>query len=96
MKKLIITLLIFLLPAMVFLTVWQAYRYDMLSSEVAGLEASQKDLFEKNKKIVMGIEFLKSPFRVDGIAENKLDLEKINPGRIIRVLISPAGGRGNG
>ena len=85
MKKKLTAVLIFLIPVLMFLSVWQSYRYDILSREVADLEQVQKDIFEKNKKIVMGIEFLKSPFRINKIAEEELDLEKINPDRILRI-----------
>jgi hypothetical protein len=76
--------------------VWQSYRYERLSSEVSLLEQNQKELFENNKKIVMAIEFLKSPFRIDKIAEEELDLKKIEPGKIIRIRIAPEKGRPDG
>ena len=85
MKKIITASLVFLIPVLLFLSVWQSFRYDMLSREVAELEQMQKDIFEKNKKIVMGIEFLKSPFRINKIAEEDLGLEKVNPDRILRI-----------
>ena len=88
MKRIIAALLVLLIPVLLFVSVWQSYRYDMLSREVAELEQMQKEIFEKNKKIVMGIEFLKSPFRINRIAEEDLDLEKIDPDRILRIDLS--------
>lgn len=85
MKKKLTAALIFFIPVLLFLSVWQSYRYDLLSREVADLEQMQKEIFEKNKKIVMGIEFLKSPFRINKIADEELELEKINPDRILRI-----------
>ncbi|MDC7228553.1 MAG: cell division protein FtsL [Spirochaetales bacterium] len=85
LKRLFIASLILLIPALLFISVWQSYRYDMLSREVAELEQQQKDLFEQNKKIVMGIEFLKSPFRINKIADEDLELKKIEPDKILRI-----------
>lgn len=90
-----ILILILIIPVFLFVSVWQSYRFDRLSGEVASLEQSQKDVFEMNKKIVMGIEFLKSPFRIDKIAEEELELEKIKPERIIRIELVPSAGGHN-
>ena len=84
-KRLIVAALVLLIPALLFISVWQSYRYDMLDREVAELELQQKEIFEKNKKIVMGIEFLKSPFRINKIADEDLGLRKVDPGRILRI-----------
>lgn len=84
--------LILIIPLLLFASVWQSYRYDRLSGEVAEMEQTQKELFEKNKKIVMGIEFLKSPFRIDKIAEEELELEKIDPERVIRIELGASEG----
>ncbi len=95
-KRIVIVLLVLLLPALLFAAVWQSYRYDSLEASVAELEGQQKELFEENKKIVMGIEFLKSPFRINKIAEEKLKLEKIKPEKVIRIELLPQGGRQDG
>ena len=87
-KRLIIAALVLIIPALLFVSVWQSYRYDMLNREVVELELTQKEIFEKNKKIVMGIEFLKSPFRINKIADEDLELEKISPDRMLRIDIT--------
>ncbi|MBI9105112.1 MAG: cell division protein FtsL [Spirochaetales bacterium] len=96
MKRTVVLILILIIPILLFISVWQSYRYDRLSGEVAGMEQVQKEIFEKNKKIVMGIEFLKSPFRINKIAEEELDLEKIKPERIIRIDLVPDRDRQDG
>ena len=93
MRRLTAALLVIIIPALLFVSVWQSYRYDRLSGEVAELEQAQKEIFEKNKKIVMGIEFLKSPFRINKLAEEELELEKVNPDRILRIELNSGGGR---
>ena len=92
MKKRLVLVLVLIIPAMLFASVWQSYRYDRLTAEVRELEQAQKEIFEKNKKHVMGIEFLKSPFRINKIAEEELELEKIDPDRIIRIDLVPEEG----
>ena len=87
-KRLIVAALVLFIPALLFISVWQSYRYDMLNREVVELELTQKEIFEKNKKIVMGIEFLKSPFRINKIADEDLELEKISPDRMLRIDIT--------
>jgi len=96
LKRIIIALLVFLVPALLFVSVWQSYRYDMLNQEVSDLELAQKSIFESNKKIVMGIEFLKSPFRINKIADEDLGLEKIDPRRILRIDLRASKGGQDG
>ncbi len=91
MNKKIAALLIILIPALLFLSVWQSYRYDMLNRDVSKLEQAQKDVFERNKKIVMGIEFLKSPFRINKIAEEDLEMKKAQPEQIIHIEVDNSG-----
>ncbi|HAK46706.1 MAG TPA: cell division protein FtsL [Spirochaeta sp.] len=85
LKRLFTAALVLLIPALLFVSVWQSYRYDELSREVTELEQKQKEIFEKNKKIVMGIEFLKSPFRINKIADEDLELQKVDPEKILRI-----------
>ncbi len=96
MKKKLAALLVISIPVLLFLSVFQSYRYDMLSRDVFELEQVQKDVFEKNKKIVMGIEFLKSPFRINKIAEEDLGLKKIDPDSILRIELKTGKGRNDG
>ncbi|MDC7127043.1 MAG: cell division protein FtsL [Spirochaetales bacterium] len=96
MKKIIITLMIFSVPALLFLSVLQSYRYDVLEGDVARLESVQKELFEKNKKTIMGIEYLKSPFRIDKIAGKELNLDKVDGDKVFRIEIERQGNSNDG
>ena len=95
MNKTLALVLVIIIPAVLFLSVWQSYRYDKLNSEVEALEQTQMEIFEKNKKHVMGIEYLKSPFRINKIAEEELELDKIDADKIIRIDLVPSAGAAN-
>ncbi len=87
MKKWIALLIICSIPCFIFLNVWQVFTFDSLRTEVETLEEEQKEWFEENKKMIVGIEYLNSPYRVDKIAREKLELNKITSDRIIQVRI---------
>lgn len=86
MKRWYILLIALLLPAAAFFNVWQVFRYRELEKEIASLEDRQQELIEKNKQLIAGISVLQSPQRLEELAADELELEKIEPGRLIRIL----------
>jgi cell division protein FtsL len=81
-------ILIFLtLPVFLFVNVWQVYRYKNLENTIEQLEEEQQEWVEKNKRLIAGIAVLSSPERLAKLAENDLELEKLTPGRLIRILL---------
>ncbi|MBB6481977.1 cell division protein FtsL [Spirochaeta isovalerica] len=70
---------------MLFLNVWQSFRYNRIVDEVAALEMEQKRLLEQNKRLIAGTAVLSSPGRIDEIAKDELGLEKQDPTDIIRI-----------
>ena len=91
MKKAVITVLVVFVPVLLFLNVWQSYRYWEVEREIRDLEKVQVELFQKNKLAVAGIGYLRSPYVVDDVARNVLGLEKAGAGRVIHVRIEPSG-----
>ncbi len=85
MKKWHVLILALVLPLAVFLNVWQVFRYKRLEDEIASLEDRQQELIEKNKNIIAGISVLQSPQRLEELAKEELELQKIEPGRLIRI-----------
>ena len=96
MKKMLILFLVLTVPAMVFLGVWQVFTFQNLESEVSSLEARQKDWFEENKRKIIGIEYLSSPRRLDQIAREELNLQKMDPDKVIRIVVPKERGRVDG
>ncbi|MBN2655425.1 MAG: cell division protein FtsL [Spirochaetales bacterium] len=70
---------------MLFLNVWQSFRYNRIVDEVSALELEQKRLLEQNKRLIAGTAVLSSPGRIDEIAKDELGLEKQDPTDIIRI-----------
>ena len=87
MRKRIILLLLCTIPALVFLNVWEVFRFEELKSAVQSLESEQKEWLEKNKRMITGIAVLNSPARIEMLAEEELELEKPDIGDIIRILL---------
>lgn len=69
----------FLIPALLFLNIWQTYRYHSLEKELENLVVEQKVWLEKNKKNLTGIAVYDSPGRIAQIAENDLGLKQAEP-----------------
>lgn len=74
---------VLLTVGMLFLNVWQSFRYHRIVNEVTALEKEQKRLLELNKRLIAGTAVLSSPGRIDGIARDELGLEKREPSDII-------------
>jgi cell division protein FtsL len=86
-RKRVILLLLCTVPALVFLNVWEVFRFEELKSTVQSLEAEQKEWLEKNKRMITGIAVLNSPARIEMLAKEELELEKPDIGDIIRILL---------
>jgi len=91
MKKVLKTIAVLLLPLFLFLNVWQVFSYRMVESDIAELEKQQKKLLEENKRLIIGIEFLRNPARLEKAAEEQLGMKRAQSDKIIRIAVPPAG-----
>lgn len=91
MKKVIFLSAVVLIPAFIFLNIFQSYRFYDLKQEVAKMEANQKEVFELNKEILSNIALYKSLDRLEKAAVEKFGLEKIPEENVIHVRL-PDGG----
>jgi len=87
-------LLVFTIPAFLGLMVWQSNRYQNLTREMSRLEKTQTEWIESNKRLIAGIAEYSSPERIEKIAIEQLELQKIRPEHLLQVNISE--GKGNG
>ena len=86
-KFLLLYFLVLTIPMCLGLLVWQSNRYRDLSRELIRLEQTQREWIESNKRLIAGISEYSSPERIDFIARNQLDLQKIQPEYFLQVRI---------
>ena len=91
MKKIIFLSAVVLIPAFIFLNVFQNFRFYILEKEIAELEAEQKEKFELNKEILSNIALYKSLDRLEKAAVEKYGLVKIPEENVVHVRL-PEGG----
>ena len=75
------------IPIFLGIVAWQSFRYTELENNVRRLEAVQKDLVEKNKRLIANIAVLSSSSRIEHVAVEDLHLSKILPERVLQVNI---------
>lgn len=68
----------------------QSYKTQVLSEKVRSDMDYQRQLFEQNKEIILEIEYLNSPQRIDKLVD-ELALEKVNPKEIVRIEVDESG-----
>lgn len=88
MKRWYLLLLIAIVPTVVFVHTWQVFKYKQLENEIERLQEEEKELVEQNKRLIAGIAVLRSPRRLEKIAQEELGLSKLEAGRLIRVLLA--------
>jgi cell division protein FtsL len=93
-RYLFLYLMVFTIPLLLGLLVWQSNRYQNLNKELVRMEQWQEEWVESNKKLVAGIAEYSSPERIEKIAKNQLGLRKIRPENLLQVNITE--GKGNG
>ncbi|MBN2509651.1 MAG: septum formation initiator family protein [Spirochaetales bacterium] len=91
MKRLLLIVPVVFVPVLLFLNVWQSFRYWEVEREIQELEQVQIELFQENKLAAAGIGYLHSPFMIDEVARESLGLKKSVPGQVIHVRIKRSG-----
>mgnify|MGYP006308150617 CR=1 FL=1 len=86
MKKRLLVVFVFILPALLFLNVWQSFRYEQLHDRTLFLYNRQTEKLEENKRTIAGIALLASPSRVGSLAAEELKLAFGYPEPIIYIL----------
>lgn len=92
MRRHVIVLLIILVPVLLFVNVFQAFRHGQLERRIAQLEREQLALIEENKRAILAISVLTSPRRIGELAEETLGLVRIRPDAIMRIEAPSFGG----
>ena len=71
--------------ALLFMNIWQSFRFNQVVRSIVQLEKEQKEMLELNKRLIAGTAVLSSPGRIDQIAKDELGLEKRKPSDIIQI-----------
>lgn len=96
MKRAAGTVLVVTIPLLLFLNVWQGYRYEQMKREVARLEERQRAQLEENRRLLASIAVLGSPARIEKLAREELGLQRLEPRRMQRVTVGTRGAAGAG
>ena len=86
-KYLFLYAIVISIPLLLGLIVWQSNRYQNLNRELNRLEQVQTEWIESNKRLIAGITEYSSPERIEFIARNQLNLQKIRPEHLLQVKI---------
>jgi cell division protein FtsL len=79
--------MIFTIPLVLGLNVWQSFRYREREQELGQLESAQEEWVESNKRLIAGIAVLSSSERIEHIAIHDLGLVKIRPEDVLQIRI---------
>lgn len=88
-QKIVLVGCIVTVPAVFFLTVYQAYRYKELQFSVEDLQKLQQSRFEANKRAIAGIAALSAQARIDALAGADSSLRDHFPDSITYVEPAP-------
>ena len=76
MSRVIPVLAAVVVAGSVLLGAWQGYRYQRLLDEIDGLEVTQRQRLEENKRTIASIAVFRSPARLQELAEQELKLSR--------------------
>lgn len=90
MRRSLLALLVVLVPILLFVNVYYAFRHGQLVREIELLETEQRELIEANKRAILAISVLSSPDRIGEIARDDLGLQRITPEQVDHIQIGGA------
>jgi len=91
MKRLLVIGILLSIPAMIFVNVWQGFRFWEKEREISRLQDEQQQWFEENKLMIVNIAVASSPSRIDELAR-ELELKKADQSQEMSVVIKKGGG----
>ncbi len=93
MKRLLIFVLLLSIPSLIFVNVWQGFRFWEMERRISRLQDEQQQWFEENKLMIVNIAVASSPSRIDELAR-ELDLKKAGRDQKLSVRLGAGGGDG--
>lgn len=86
MKVITLSLLV-IVVGLLFLNVWQSYRYEESLRLIRGMERQQEEWVDKNRKVEAAEALLDNPARLDQLAEGSLGLKKADPKQMLHIQL---------
>lgn len=83
------------LPLFLGAVVVQAIQFQELKREVAAQERQQEEWVEKNKKVLAGVTVLRSPQRIEALAEADPGLQEVGADRTVKIRFQTGKGEAN-
>ncbi|MCP5514638.1 MAG: hypothetical protein H7A26_04150 [Spirochaetales bacterium] len=87
-KTVLAALAVITVPVLLFLNVWQGFRYERMNAEIRNYEYEQKEWFEENKRMLAALSVYSSPARVKKIVDEDSELSIQKPGQAIIIKFS--------
>ncbi len=87
-KTVLVALAVITVPVLLFLNVWQGFRYERMNAEIRNYEYEQKEWFEENKRMLAALSVYSSPARVEKIVDEDSELSIQKPGQAIIIKFS--------
>jgi len=82
------------LPLFLMAVVVQTIQYQDLKRDVEAQEREQASWVEKNRKILAGVTVLRSPQRIEALAEGDRGLQTVGADRMVKVRFPDQSGKG--
>jgi len=90
MRPLVLGALV-LMVSLLFLNVWQSYRYEESLRVMEAMEYQQEEWVDKNRKVLAAESLLETPSRLDSLAEEELGLHKAEPEEMMFIQLPGEG-----
>jgi len=82
------------LPLFLMAVVAQSIQYQDLQRDVAAKEREQMEWVEKNRKMLAGVTVLRSPQRIETLAEGDPGLKSVGADRTVKIRFQASAGEG--
>jgi len=85
--RILVPAFLVVLLSLIFLNVWQSYRYEESLQVMRAMELRQEEWVEKNRRAMAAESLLESPSRLDALAEEELGLQKADAGDMMHIQL---------
>lgn len=84
-KKVFMFLAAIIIPSLLFINAWQAFRFRDFRKDIRSFEKEQESWVESNRRLISAVTVYSSPGRVSKVARGKLSLERLDSSDVILI-----------